>query len=205
MTTQTKKEQYATCEECERYCYTGGEHKEGKGYICEDCEEYSCDNCGHQFKNEEEWAGNCDEHSCRYCECDCSDCAEEEEKQDNDRAFHFKNELDNLWRKIEKVGKAFGEEYDRRVCELIPKYFAIDDLLDLDDDEGKAQLFALVQANFTKEEVFPEDKPIGISDSVSDAVGRQVETLEAENQALRNENLKLQQQLQAIKSLLHAN
>lgn len=37
--------------------------------------EYSCGNCGHQFKSEEDWAGNCDEHSCCYCECDCSDCA----------------------------------------------------------------------------------------------------------------------------------
>lgn len=37
--------------------------------------EYSCGNCGHQFKDEEDWAGNCDEHSCCYCECDCSDCA----------------------------------------------------------------------------------------------------------------------------------
>lgn len=81
----------------------------------------------------------------------------------------------------------------------------LSDLLDLEDDDVKAQVFALVQANFTKEEVFPEDKPIGISDSVSDAVGRQVEVLEAQNQALRLENQKLQQQLNAIKSLLHAN
>jgi hypothetical protein len=43
-------------------------------------EEYSCENCGHQFKNEEEWAGCCDEHSCVNCECDCSECAEEEEE-----------------------------------------------------------------------------------------------------------------------------
>ena len=46
--------------------------------------EYSCDNCGHQFKNEEEWSGNCDEHSCSNCECDCSDCAEEEPNSDDD-------------------------------------------------------------------------------------------------------------------------
>ena len=37
--------------------------------------EYSCGNCGHQFKDEADWSGNCDEHSCCYCECDCSDCA----------------------------------------------------------------------------------------------------------------------------------
>lgn len=41
--------------------------------------EYSCGNCGFQFKNEEDWSGNCDEHSCLHCECDCSDCASEEE------------------------------------------------------------------------------------------------------------------------------
>ena len=46
--------------------------------------EYSCDNCGHQFKNEEEWSGNCDEHSCSNCECDCSDCAEEEPNSEDD-------------------------------------------------------------------------------------------------------------------------
>ena len=44
----------------------------------EEEEEYSCDNCGHQCNNEEEWAGCCDEHSCVNCECDCSECAEEE-------------------------------------------------------------------------------------------------------------------------------
>jgi hypothetical protein len=37
--------------------------------------EYSCGNCGHQFKDEADWSGNCDEHSCCYCECDCSECA----------------------------------------------------------------------------------------------------------------------------------
>ena len=41
--------------------------------------EYSCGNCGHKFANEEEWSGNCDEHSCSHCECDCSDCASEED------------------------------------------------------------------------------------------------------------------------------
>ena len=41
-------------------------------------EEYRCDNCGHKFANEEEWAGACDEHSCHYCECDCEDCANDE-------------------------------------------------------------------------------------------------------------------------------
>ncbi len=40
--------------------------------------EYSCGNCGFQFKNEEDWSGNCDEHSCLHCECDCSDCSSEE-------------------------------------------------------------------------------------------------------------------------------
>ena len=37
------KEQYATCEECGRYCYTGGEHKEGEEYICDDCDEEDVD------------------------------------------------------------------------------------------------------------------------------------------------------------------
>jgi hypothetical protein len=149
------------------------------------------------------------------------------------RGIDFKNQLDTLYKGIHATGEAFGREYDQKICELIPDFFDVEDLfddeylqdfahtytqeqiqngvmgvsdlLDLEDDDVKAQLFALVQANFTKEEVFPEDKPIGISDSVSDAVGRQVEVLEAQNQALRFENQKLQQQLNAIKSLLHAN
>jgi len=83
----------------------------------------------------------------------------------------------------------------------------LSELLDLGNDEVKAQLFALVQANFYAKEIFPDDKAINESENESRyiKVSRQVETLEAENQRLRNENLKLQQQLHSIKSLLHAN
>lgn len=114
--------------------------------------------------------------------------------------------LENFFQeKVEEDGKMYEVAYDYIQDQIQNGAISLSDLLDLEDDDVKAQVFALVQANFTKEEVFPEDKPIGISDSVSDAVGRQVEVLEAQNQALRLENQKLQQQLQAIKSLLHAN
>ena len=82
---------------------------------------------------------------------------------------------------------------------------SLEHLINLDNEDHRLQLYAFVQANFTREEMFPETKPIGISDSVSGEVSRQVETLEAQNAKLVAENIKLQQQLQAIKSLLHAN
>ena len=76
--TQVQKEQYATCEECERLCYTGGEHKEE--YICEDCEEeeqeedivFSCEDCGTDIvRNSREhddcWCNNDDEWFCGKC------------------------------------------------------------------------------------------------------------------------------------------
>lgn len=61
--------------------------EQGKTLCC-DClypenqkneEEFSCGNCGHIFENEEDWSGRCDEHSCHYCECDCSACADDED------------------------------------------------------------------------------------------------------------------------------
>jgi len=79
------------------------------------------------------------------------------------------------------------------------------DLIDLSTDDHRAQFTAFVQANFTREELFPETKPIITSDSISGEVSRQVETLEAQNARLVAENQRLKQQLQAIKSLLHAN
>lgn len=114
--------------------------------------------------------------------------------------------------KVEEGGEFYEIAHNYTVEQIQNGALPLSDLIDLEDDDVKAQLFALVQANFTKEEVFPEDKPIGISDSVSDsvsdAVGRQVEVLEAQNQALRLENQKLQQQLKdaghAIKSLQEA-
>ncbi|ALN97669.1 hypothetical protein [Dishui lake virophage 1] len=117
--------------------------------------------------------------------------------------------LQNFFEEKVEEGEGYYEIAHNYTQEQIQNgVLPLSDLLDLEDDDVKAQVFALVQANFTKEEVFPEDKPIGISDSVSDAVGRQVEVLEAQNQALRLENQKLQQYLQdaghAIKSLQEA-
>lgn len=89
----------ATCHRCDKKLYSktlvlcgggGGEcetwycatcHADGTHDcpVCGDEEEFSCGNCGHIFENEEDWSGRCDEHSCHYCECDCSACAEEED------------------------------------------------------------------------------------------------------------------------------
>lgn len=80
-----------------------------------------------------------------------------------------------------------------------------DDRLDFSNPENVAQFTAFVQANFTREELFPETKPIATSDSISGEVSRELETLQAQNAKLVAENQKLQQQLVAIKSLLHAN
>lgn len=41
------------------------------------------------------------------------------------------------------------------------------DFINLDDDEHKAQLFAFVQANFTRDEIFPEDTPITPRDKLN--------------------------------------
>jgi hypothetical protein len=37
-------EQYHTCDDCGRYCYTGGDQYPD-GYICVDCDEDYCYNC----------------------------------------------------------------------------------------------------------------------------------------------------------------
>lgn len=81
------------------------------------------------------------------------------------------------------------------------------DLLDLSDDEKRAQFTAFAQANFTKEELFPETRPISISDSVSISgeVSRELETLQAENAELRRTLNKAQSALKLLTDLLHAN
>jgi hypothetical protein len=81
------------------------------------------------------------------------------------------------------------------------------DLLDLSDDEKRAQFTAFAQANFTKEELFPETRPISISDSVniSGEVSRELETLQAENAELRRTLNKAQSALKLLTDLLHAN
>ena len=81
------------------------------------------------------------------------------------------------------------------------------DLLDLSDDEKRAQFTAFAQANFTKEELFPETRPISISDSVniSGEVSRELETLQAENAELRRTLNKAQTALKLLTDLLHAN
>jgi hypothetical protein len=71
----TSKELVRLHEEIARLRKENEELKKSQRPKAEEETEYSCDNCGHQFKNEEEWAGCCDEHSCFNCECDCSDCA----------------------------------------------------------------------------------------------------------------------------------
>lgn len=184
MTTQMKKEQYATCEECERLCYTGGEHEEGEEYICEDCEEeeeeeelsYDCKVCKkHLYITEDakcEWRELC-WRCCegRQADCDCAVC-------------------------VDNNPECAEPTFD----DLLG-----DDRLDFSNPENVAQFTAFVQANFTREEIFPETKPIAISDSISGEVSRELETLQAQNAKLVAENQKLQQQLVAIKSLLSSN
>ena len=41
-------------------------------------EEYLCSNCGHIFKDEDDWAGNCDEKECSYCDEKACSCDETE-------------------------------------------------------------------------------------------------------------------------------
>jgi len=177
--TQTKKDQYATCEECGRNCYTGGEHEEE--YICEDCEDedlaYDCEVCGkHLYITEVakcEWRELC----CDCCvgrqgDCDCPVCEDNNKEEEEEPTF------DDL------LG---------------------DDRLDFSNPTNVAQFTAFVQANFTREEIFPETKPIITSDSISGEVSRELETLQAQNARLVAENQRLQQQLVAIKSLLSSN
>jgi len=175
--TQTKKDQYATCEECGRNCYTGGEHDEE--YICEDCEDedlaYDCEGCGQHLYITE--MAKCEERElCAECVdsgrrngCDCPVCVEAKEEEPT---------FDDL------LG---------------------DDRLDFSNPTNVAQFTAFVQANFTREEIFPETKPIITSDSISGEVSRELETLQAQNARLVAENQRLQQQLVAIKSLLSSN
>lgn len=259
-TTEMKKDQYATCEECGRYCYTGGEHEEGEEYICEDCEEEECcRDCGNE---------------CGECDCDYGnpelarlrDGEEEEEEEidvddrDAPNCFPYKkcsvcgerkscgNYRENDWFCENCAEEAEEEEELAYDCEVCKKHLYItdmakceerelcaeccvgrqgdcdcpvcvdnnsteptfddllgDDRLDFSNPENVAQFTAFVQANFTREELFPETKPIATSDSISGEVSRELETLQAQNAKLVAENQKLQQQLVAIKSLLHAN
>lgn len=237
-TTQTKKEQYATCEECERYCYTGGEHKEGEEYICEDCEEEECcRDCGGEV-------GECD---CDYGNPELArlrDGEEEEEEFDVDdrdapNILPYKkcsvcgerkscgNYRENDWFCENCAEEAEEEEELAYDCEVCKKHLYITDMakcdwrelcceccvgrqedcdcpvcVDNNTDENVAQFTAFVQANFTREELFPETKPIATSDSISGEVSRELETLQAQNAKLVAENQRLQQQLVAIQSVL---
>lgn len=91
-TTQTKKEQYATCEECERLCYTGGTHEEGEEYYCADCGvEVECEDFDPDARDAPNWfpykkCSVCGERkSCgNYRENDwfCENCAEKAEEEE---------------------------------------------------------------------------------------------------------------------------
>jgi len=284
-------------------CYTGGEHKEGEEYICEDCEEEECcRDCGNECgecccdygnpelarlrdgeEEEEEEEIDVDDRdapnilpykkccvcgerkSCgKYMENDwfCENCAEEEEEElSYDCEVCKKHLYITDMAKCEErelcaeccVGRqgdcdcpvcvdnncaeeAEEEEEERFVCSVCGKTepkdvewnvgafedfrgevicpecaeptfddLLGDDRLDFSNPENVAQFTAFVQANFTREEIFPETKPIATSDSISGEVSRELETLQAQNAKLVAENQKLQQQLVAIKSLLHAN
>ena len=151
--------------------------------------------------------------------------------------------------KLEEGGNAFDSiAHDFLQSQFDDGSLSLEHLINPDNDEHKAQLFAFVQGNFYVEEVFPRERDIdgtineerwskpqfkpysetNPEDSISYKAGddlkigktiteimenlgssgevsRQVETLEAQNARLVAENQRLQQQLQAIKSLLHAN
>jgi hypothetical protein len=131
--------------------------------------------------------------------------------------------------KLEEGGEFYSIAYDHIKTGIEDESVSLHEFLDLDWSDGKARLIALVQGNFYVEEVFPRERDIdgtineerwskpqfkpysetnpedSISVSISGEVSRQVETLEAQNARLVAENQRLQQQLQAIKSLLHAN
>jgi FtsZ-binding cell division protein ZapB len=140
------------------------------------------------------------------------------------------DELATLFQeKLEEGGEFSNLAYDHIKEQLYDGDITLDDLINLDDEDQKAQLVAFIQGNFYVEEVFPRERDIdgtineerwskpqfkpysetnpedSISVSISGEVSRQVETLEAQNARLVAENQRLQQQLQAIKSLLHAN
>jgi hypothetical protein len=235
-TAEIKKEQYATCECCERYCYTGGEHDEEEEYLCEDCDE----ECGSEVSEESE-EFNVDARDapnifpykkCSVCgrrgSCGlyregiwfCENCDEED---DEDLAYDCEVCGQHLY--ITEVPKCEERELCARCCvgrqedcdcpvcednnkeEKEPTFDDLlgDDRLDFSNPTNVAQFTAFVQANFTREEIFPETKPIITSDSISGEVSRELETLQAQNARLVAENQRLQQQLVAIKSLLSSN
>jgi len=240
-TTELKKDQYATCEECGRNCYTGGEHDEEEEYLCEDCDE----ECGSEVSEEsEEFNVDARDAPNIFPYKKCSVC----ERRGSCGLYR-----EGVW-----------------FCENCDEEDTFDDLLgddrlDFSNPTNVAQFTAFVQANFTREEIFPETKPIitstqavclhsdnihqikgdcwfrlrnieaerqlaeekeealklyqeggelrrenkilkeKLSNKSSGKIGRQVETLEAQNARLVAENQKLQQQLVAIKSLLSSN
>jgi hypothetical protein len=230
-TAETKKDQYATCEGCERYCYTGGEHDEEEEYLCEDCDEECGSEVSEEFNvddrdapnifpykkcsvcGERKSCGNYDDENNWYCE----NCAEDEELAYDCEGCgqHLyitemaKCEERDLCAECVDSGRRNG--CDCPVCveakEEEPTFDDLlgDDRLDFSNPTNVAQFTAFVQANFTREEIFPETKPIITSDSISGEVSRELETLQAQNARLVAENQKLQQQLVAIKSLLSSN
>jgi len=227
--TQTKKDQYATCEECGRNCYTGGEHDEE--YICEDCEDedlaYDCEGCGQHLYITE--MAKCEERElCAECVdsgrrngCDCPVCVEakeecESEVSEESEEFNVDaRDAPNIfpYKKCSVCGRRGSCGLYREgvwFCENCDEEDTFDDLLgddrlDFSNPTNVAQFTAFVQANFTREEIFPETKPIITSDSISGEVSRELETLQAQNARLVAENQRLQQQLVAIKSLLSSN
>ena len=165
-----------------------------------------------------------------------------------DEVYEDEDLMNCFEEKMRLEGNFEALAYDHIKAGIEDESISLHELLDLDSDDGKARLIALVQGNFYVEEVFPRERDIdgtineerwskpqfkpysetnpedsisykegddlkigktitGIMENLrsSGEVSRQVETLEAQNARLVAENQRLQQQLQAIKSLLHAN
>jgi hypothetical protein len=82
--------------------------------------EYMCSNCGHLFIDEDDWAGDCDELSCRYCWDSEIGEVEELSKDTNVKKIEVQNKNTDrsiLQEEDEKV-KMMNEPTRRECCEF---------------------------------------------------------------------------------------